>query len=96
MPTLHKEKSKRVGSNKKDLRVKIYNDVKWVKLRAAHRMMHPFCEECLKKGEYKPMDDVHHVVSPFSFYDPNEIRYWAFNPDNVISLCRSCHNDKHK
>jgi hypothetical protein len=89
MPYLERPKPK--PSDKRLLRQSIYQTARWRKLRDAHRMAHPICEKCGNKF----MDDVHHKISPFKFMNPDEIKYWAYNPDNLIALCRHCHNLEH-
>ena len=51
------------------------------------------CQDCLKKGLYTPAREVHHIIelTPENITDP-EI---ALNPDNLISLCRKCHYERH-
>lgn len=51
------------------------------------------CQDCLKKGLYTPAREVHHIIelTPDNITDP-EI---ALNPDNLISLCRKCHYERH-
>ena len=52
------------------------------------------CEECLRRGVYKPGEAVHHVVhiTPENIHDPAI----TLNPDNLRLLCRDCHAAKHK
>lgn len=51
------------------------------------------CEECLRRGIYKPGVIVHHVeeLTPLNITKP-EI---ALNFDNLELLCRDCHNEIH-
>ena len=52
------------------------------------------CEECIKKGIYKPGEIVHHKeeVTPLNIYNP-EI---TLNLKNLQLLCRDCHARAHK
>ena len=52
------------------------------------------CEECIKKGIYKPGEIVHHKeeVTPLNIYNP-EI---TLNLENLQLLCRDCHARAHK
>lgn len=50
---------------------------------------HHLCENCLRKGIYKPADIVHHLIelTPMNINNP-EI---TLNPNNLEALCRDCH-----
>lgn len=56
----------------------------WQRIRKMFVARHPFCEECLKKNKYVPVQDVHHIV-PLSRGGTNDF-------SNLQSLCKSCHN----
>lgn len=59
----------------------------WKRIRDSYVKTHPFCEECYEKGILVPVDEVHHKipVSKGGTHDRN----------NLMSLCRSCHNKIH-
>ena len=52
------------------------------------------CQDCLAKGIYTPAQEVHHIIelTPENINDPSI----ALNPDNLISLCKSCHSIRHE
>ena len=62
---------------------KIYGR-RWRTIRDLYKSKHPLCEKCLEQGIYKPVDEVHHIVPPEDG--------GTHNDDNLMSLCRSCHN----
>lgn len=71
-----------------------YSSKKWQDCRngyAAYRSH--LCENCLKRGIYKPGEIVHHKIeiSPKTIDRP-EI---ALNWDNLELLCRECHAAEH-
>lgn len=68
------EKSKRYGRS-------------WKKIRERYVQLHPFCEECLKRGVLVPVQEVHHII-PLTEGGTNEA-------GNLISLCKSCHSRIH-
>ena len=78
----------------KDWAFKFYHTRPWHNVRGyvlyRDQML---CQDCLKKGIYKPAEAVHHIVelTPENINDPNI----ALNPDNLISLCRDCHAARH-
>lgn len=61
--------------------------VEWKRVRTRYVKAHPLCEQCLKDGRLTPVDEVHHIL-PLSRGGTNAT-------DNLMSLCRSCHNKAH-
>lgn len=59
----------------------------WRKIRAGYAKAHPFCEQCYREGRMTEMAEVHHI-KPLSIGGTHE-------EDNLMSLCRSCHNKAH-
>ena len=57
-------------------------------LRPDQLLKEPFCRECAKKGERRWATDVDHIV--------DHKGDWALfcDPDNLESLCHSCHSRK--
>ena len=57
-------------------------------LRPGQLMREPFCRECAKRGVRRRATDVDHVV--------DHKGDWALftDPDNLQSLCHSCHSQK--
>ena len=66
----------------------------WRKLRQAKLMLNPLCEICQNKGVVTPAIEVHHRDS-FMNYDGAKRLELAFNPDNLMSVCKSCHQELH-
>lgn len=96
MPYLKKPvKTNQKKSINREERQKIYYSTKWRKLRNAHLQQHPLCELCLKDGKVVPAIDVHHIISFMSTDDPLKRLYLAYNPDNLMSLCKECHQKIH-
>lgn len=59
----------------------------WKRIRDRYVRQHPLCEQCLKEGRLTLVDEVHHIL-PIS-------QGGKSTPDNLMSLCRSCHNKIH-
>lgn len=74
---------------------KYYQDIRWKKLRDYYRLLHPICEVCEKEGIVVPAEHVHHI-HPFSKGLTEEAKYnLLLNPDNLCSVCKSCHKIIH-
>lgn len=72
-----------------------YKGTAWQACRqqAASRDMY-LCQDCLKRGIITPMEEVHHIteLTPENISDPAV----SLNLDNLVSLCRDCHQARHK
>lgn len=90
MPYLNKSKKKVVPSINKLERDKIYQTAKWKDLRKAKLMQQPLCEMCLKEEIITPAIDVHHIDS-FTKYEGVMKLQKAYDPNNLMSLCKQCH-----
>lgn len=97
MPTLYKPKKKyvRENINNRAERNEIYNTNKWRKLRNATFLQQPLCRVCELEGKITPTEDIHHLISLLSTNDPNLRRKIAFDPYNLIGVCKKCHNRIH-
>ena len=73
---------------------KFYSSKAWQECRNEYmKRAHHLCENCLRKGIYKPAEIVHHIIEidPVTIERP-EI---ALNFDNLEAVCRECHNELH-
>lgn len=71
-----------------------YNSTAWKKCREAYKHKVGYlCENCLRHGDYKAGDIVHHIIeiNPININDPNV----TLNFDNLELLCRDCHAKVH-
>ncbi|PLR93200.1 HNH endonuclease [Bacillus sp. T33-2] len=67
-----------------------YKSTAWEKCRdVVLRRDHYLCQECYRNKKVTPADLVHHIVELLNDWD------MALDPDNLESLCHSCHNRKH-
>lgn len=90
-----KKSSDRSRELKRKERMSIYNTQRWRNLREIKLTVDPICEECDKVGKVTPADDVHHIVSFMSTDNPVTRKHLAFDYNNLMSLCKQCHSDKH-
>ena len=73
---------------------KFYSSKAWQDCRNEYaRRKHYLCENCLRRGIYRPGVIVHHMIEldPVNINNP-EI---ALNFDNLELLCRDCHAEVH-
>lgn len=75
---------------------KVYNKARWKKLRESYFADHPLCENCLKQGKIVPATDVHHIRPFLTGHTFQEQMELAFDYNNLMSLCKECHIQKHK
>ncbi len=59
----------------------------WKRIRDRYIKAHPLCEECEKQDRFIPAKEVHHIL-PVNQGGTHE-------RENLMSLCRSCHNKIH-
>lgn len=59
----------------------------WKRIRDSYIAIHPLCEHCQRDGKLTPAEEVHHKL-PVS-------QGGQHNRENLMSLCRSCHNKIH-
>lgn len=97
MPTIYKpqKKQKQSDSYYNAERRKIYNSERWRRLRAWKFACSPLCEQCLKEGKTVQTEDIHHIVSFMSADDPAQRNFLAYDYDNLMSLCKQCHQEIH-
>lgn len=95
MPHLDKPRKTRRRNVGREERMAIYASSRWRKLRLAHLMGHPLCEMCQREGRTVPAIDVHHITSFMSTDDPLRRLQLAYDPGNLMSLCKECHQKLH-
>ena len=59
----------------------------WKRIRDRYIYEHPFCEKCFAEGKLTAAREVHHIL-PIS-------QGGTHAPDNLMSLCQSCHTKIH-
>ena len=95
MPYLKKEVKKKPINYNREKRQKIYQSVRWKKLRQVKLMANPLCEICLQRNKIVPAVDVHHINS-FINYSGKQMKYMAYDFNNLLSLCKECHSWLHR
>ncbi len=75
---------------------RLLNTSRWRELRARQLSCHPLCEDCMKMGLIIPATEVHHVVPVESAGDRERMTRLAYDPGNLVSLCPTCHTERHR
>lgn len=71
-----------------------YKSNKWSWCRESYlKKVGYLCERCLAKGIYRPADIVHHKIflTEDNINDPSI----TLNFDNLMAVCRDCHEEIH-
>lgn len=72
-----------------------YSSKRWQDCRNSYaKSVHYLCENCLRKGVYRPGVIVHHIeeLTPLNITNPEV----STGFDNLEMLCRECHREQHK
>lgn len=69
---------------------------RWRRLRAWKLRAQPLCEDCLAQDRAVAATEVHHVRPLEQAASRAEMDRLAFDPDNLRSLCRECHEAAHR
>lgn len=69
-----------------DPRIKLYDRAAWNRLRLDQLRREPFCVFCARSGRQVPADVVDHITP----HRGDEVRF--FDPYNLQSCCKSCHD----
>ena len=99
MPTLYKPKRRYAPKYKKHDKQgeiqTIYNSSKWQKIRNSYLQKHPLCENCLIHNIVTPAKEVHHIREISNGTSNEEMMDIAYDSNNLMSLCISCHHAIH-
>lgn len=75
---------------------KIYQDRRYRLMRVQKLIDNPLCERCAERGIVKQADEVHHKI-PFDWgRNEAERQAFAFDYENLISVCMKCHDELHE
>lgn len=75
---------------------KLLNSKRWKELRAWKLEQNPLCELCQAEGYVTSAIDIHHKEPVESGRTEFEMEQLCFNPNNLQSLCISCHAKVHR
>lgn len=82
--------------NKKQEYRRLISTSRWHRLSIRYKTLHPFCEECEKRGIYVPAAEVHHMQPVESAHTREEMERLCFSEDNLESVCVKCHKELHR
>ncbi|EEF91931.1 hypothetical protein BACCELL_00400 [Bacteroides cellulosilyticus DSM 14838] len=49
----------------------------------------------MQENKTVPAEDIHHIISFMSTDDPQQRLFLAYDYDNLMSLCKQCHQKIH-
>lgn len=75
---------------------RIMSNRRWITLRAYKLAKTPLCERCTKEGRTRLAKEVHHIIPVETEKSEARMRALAYDYNNLMSLCESCHHDIHK
>lgn len=78
----------------KEFAKKFYKSKQWQIIReTAIKRDRYLCVDCMRAGIITPAEEVHHIIelTPENINDPSI----SLNLDNLVSLCRECHQKRH-
>ena len=91
---IKKPKKREKNTERAKDRAEIYASPIWRRLRIGYLMAHPLCEQCLEAGRTTSAVEVHHRDS-FMGYDGTARLQKAYDPTNLMAICRACHEAEH-
>lgn len=87
-----KREKRELGYKKSKEWSEFYGSRAWSNLRTWKITHDSLCENCLKYGISTPAEHVHHKI-PFRLGKTKDEKWELFlDPDNLESLCSSCHH----
>lgn len=75
--------------------IKLINTYRWKTLRLSKLTETPTCERCKQNGKFTIATEVHHITPIESVSDVNMMKILAFDKNNLMSLCKTCHKQIH-
>ena len=93
----YKQLPKEIHTNDRDKYwQKYYQTSQWKNLRALHRQEQPLCQCCLKYFDrVRAVEEVHHICKISNGANEYERMMLLTDPDNIVSLCKECHDNVH-
>lgn len=82
------------GDTKAKKRKLVYTSTIWKKLKKSQQINHPMCEICQMEGKIKLQEHIHHIISFLDVPDEEMLKY-AYDSNNLMSVCADCHNRLH-
>lgn len=67
---------------------KLYSTARWIRLREWHKSHNPLCAYCLEREEVSEAEVVDHIRP----HKGDLELFW--DPNNLQSLCRECHDGR--
>mgnify|MGYP002508665932 CR=1 FL=1 len=97
MPAINRKqvKPKQVEYKHDDKSAEYYNSSAWHSLRLDYYSKNPLCECCMAHDVVKSAEHVHHRKPFLRGITDDERWQLLLEPNNLISVCSSCHTKLH-
>lgn len=88
-------RKKRIPTSSKKDALRIYNNIRWRKIREEKIRLNPLCENCEEMGRTNPAEEIHHKIPFMQGRNQAQRERLAFDLDNLEALCIKCHKLRH-
>ena len=90
------QKPRKFKNENTERKKKLYNTQAWKNLSKIYKQEHPLCECCKNDGKTSSVEEVHHLIKFDDQENPEVRSMLLLDNDNLISLCKDCHQKYHK
>ena len=95
MPWINKPKKKPyIIDRNRENRQEIYQTQRWKNLKNTKLIQEPLCFVCACEGKLKDVEEHHHLDSYMNYEGQMRLSK-AYDPNNIIGLCKKHHNESH-
>ena len=81
--------------SKNALYIRLINSQRWRDCRSRQLRLRPLCQMCEREGRITLAEEVHHIKPIESTNDVTSMQSLAYDPTNLMSVCRECHHKIH-
>ena len=90
------QKPRKFKNENTERKKKLYNTQAWKNLSMIYKQEHPLFECCKIDGKTSSVEEVHHLIKFDDQENPEVRSMLLLDKDNLISLCKDCHQKYHK
>ena len=90
------QKPRKFKNENTERKKKSYNTQAWKNLSRIQKMEKPLCECCKIDDKVSSVEEIHHAIKFDDQENPEVRSMLLLDKDNLISLCKDCHQKYHK